>query len=935
MHTTSYVRGSPPPSGIGEVLKITHPGGSHIDYTYYDHGHYVHTVSNERQKVTTYTRSPTTPPTTHLVTRIDYPSDANTPASFEAFTYNSFGQVLTHRLKNLAYESFVYGGRGLLIDKYNPKQGGVPTGTDPHTHYTYYTSGPWTDRVQTVTLPANGSGYSATETYEYDRALDANGVTNPNGAPKAGRGLVTKITHGDTTYQSFGYDAYGNKRWEENELRNRTSYTYDDYNRVLTVKDPIGQTTGRTTSYTYLPTNGNGTSPYVHTTNNADTATTPTGIVTTNDYDENFRKISSTAAYLTSDAATTWFHYDPVGNQDWVTDPRGTVGRTYPNGDPAYTTYSDYDERNRNWRVREPLGRTTWFEFGDNINVTEIHRADGTVEQKTYDAMNRVLSDTVPQTASVNVTTSFVYNPSGTIQQVTDPGARQTRFDYDASDQKITMTYPGGIQSQSWTYDDAHNLVSRTTVGGKIEQFTYDIRNRKDTMISGIPNPVTWIKWAHYIYDDASHLATASNGTGVWGQNVVSIITRQYDAAGHLTLDQQNVNGLGIKNVYYPLHDADGKLTRMYVAGASPAYDYTFDYDDMGRFETIKPTGGSAVFQYHYDAASNEVQRDNLQNGVQQIYPRDNLNRMLYLNLSNGLSHEGYEYDAMNRLRSVTRQGNLTDSFTYYLNGELHTAFYDRTNRNVNYALSRAGNRTSVVDDGATTTYTPNAFNQYSNVTGSTIHNGNEHEIDQYKGPSDAQLVSYTYLTDRDLVSVTSGSDSYSLAYDALGRCVKRSLNGVTTYYIYDGERPIVEYNSSGTIIARNVYGKGVDEILMRTNPGVNSGQPFYYAQDHEGSVTHLLNSSGAIIERYRYDAFGAPTFFNGGGTQISSTAYNNRFLFTGREYAATYRNTYTTGVHLLRIPRPSVQSNAGPVHERRPETVRRRRLQPLPLLPQ
>ena len=92
MHTTSYVRGSPPPDGgIGEVLTITYPGGSHIDYTYYDHGHYVHTVSNERQKVTSYTRDPDT----HLVTRIDYPQDANTPASHEEFTYNNFGQVLT------------------------------------------------------------------------------------------------------------------------------------------------------------------------------------------------------------------------------------------------------------------------------------------------------------------------------------------------------------------------------------------------------------------------------------------------------------------------------------------------------------------------------------------------------------------------------------------------------------------------------------------------------------------------------------------------------------------------------------------------------------------------------------------------------------------------------------------------------------------------
>src|SRR4029077_6112273 len=210
-----------------------------------------------------------------------------------------------------------------------------------------------------------------------------------------------------------------------------------------------------------------------------------------------------------------------------------------------------------------------------------------------------------------------------------------------------------------------------------------------------------------------------------------------------------------------------------------------------------------------------------------------------------------------------------------------------QTRHNVHYALSTAGNRTSVVDDGATTTYTPNAFNQYSNVTGSTIHNGNEHEIDQYKGPSDAQLVSYTYLTDRDLVSVNSGSDIYSLAYDALGRCVKRDLNGVATYYIYDGEKPILEYNANGGLVGFNLYGKGIDKILKRAPNGADNQWHWYYLQqDHEGSVTHLTDSTGAIIERYRYDAFGAPTFFNGGGTQISSTAYDNRFLFTGREYA-------------------------------------------------
>jgi len=44
------------------------------------------------------------------------------------------------------------------------------------------------------------------------------------------------------------------------------------------------------------------------------------------------------------------------------------------------------------------------------------------------------------------------------------------------------MTYPGGTQSQSWTYDNAHNLASRSTVGGKTQTFTYDYLNRKIAM---------------------------------------------------------------------------------------------------------------------------------------------------------------------------------------------------------------------------------------------------------------------------------------------------------------------------------------------------------------------------------------------------------------------------------------------------------------------
>ena len=88
-----------------------------------------------------------------------------------------------------------------------------------------------------------------------------------------------------------------------------------------------------------------------------------------------------------------------------------------------------------------------------------------------------------------------------------------------------------------------------------------------------------------------------------------------------------------------------------------------------------------------------------------------------------------------------------------------------------------------------------------------------------------------------------------------------------------------------------NVYGKGIDEILMRTDPTVNGALPHSTtSRITRGSVTHLTNAVGSVLEKYRYDTFGLPTFYDGAGNlRPGGTIYKNRFLFTGREYATTY----------------------------------------------
>src|SRR5579885_2739531 len=283
--------------------------------------------------------------------------------------------------------------------------------------------------------------------------------------------------------------------------------------------------------------------------------------------------------------------------------------------------------------------------------------------------------------------------------------------------------------------------------------------------------------------------------------------------------------------------------------------------------------------------ASNEIERDSLFNGVNQFYPRDALNRMQYMYVKKGntvLAHEGYAYDAMNRITSVSYSPG-TDSFSYYLDGELNTATLGNLGHNLTYNLDKAGNRTSVVDNNVSSPYTPNALNQYTTAAGNSVVNGPNHQIQTYAG------VTYTYINDERLTSAASGSIVYSMAYDALGRCVKRTLSGgPTTYYVYDGDKPMLEYDSSGASVGVNVYGKGVDEVLERVAIGADGQWHTYYLhQNHEGSVTLLTDTSGNVLERYRYDVFGAPTIYAPNWISRSATLYDNRFLFTGREYNA------------------------------------------------
>jgi RHS repeat-associated protein len=115
-----------------------------------------------------------------------------------------------------------------------------------------------------------------------------------------------------------------------------------------------------------------------------------------------------------------------------------------------------------------------------------------------------------------------------------------------------------------------------------------------------------------------------------------------------------------------------------------------------------------------------------------------------------------------------------------------------------------------------------------------------------------------------------------SYTYDAAGRRVQKAVDGqTTTKYVYDGDHCIAEYDGSGSLLRKYIYGPRVDEpICMIETAG---SATYYYHFDGLGSVVALTNSSGSAVQLYEYSVYGQ--------VAASDPNHPNRFLFTGREF--------------------------------------------------
>jgi RHS repeat-associated protein len=842
---TSPVASDVVPSSTSGTVTYTYGSSTCADPNNQDanNPYYVCTATDEGGHVTKFTRD-----ANKRVTRIDYPYP---DGGYEAFTYdaNHFYQLSSHRMATGGTESFTYNGPAGLKDTYrNPSN----AGGNPTARYSY-------DNLYRISGITDALGASPTDVlHTTNFAYNARGqltlTTHPTDPVDGQRHTITNVYNSDGTLKST-----------TDELNHTTSYTYDDYRRRRSMTTP----TSHVTNYFY-DAGGTG-DDYRYTDAGVTYVTLPSGKRTHPTYDENRRKSSVTVAVGTSDVAVTSYGYDNVGNVTSAVAPNEQAGQLYA----GKSTVTAYDERNRPKSVTDALGNVTSFKYdtaGRKASVTRPNLQVTTYD--SYDAMNRLLQQTATQTPDPSAVTKYTYYTSGLLHTMQDPHlvALGTGYNYsyayDSTGRKTSLTYPpdpanGNVQrSDLWTYDTAGRIGTFTNRSGEVQTFTYDALNRATGFswnVSGLS--VT------FGYDVASRLTTVNNANAA--------ISRSYYNDNLLYTETETITGRNADTMTYT-YDADGNLA---LDQWSSYVQNTYTYTGRNQLKTLV-VDGSLVATYAYDPDGNLSTRIP-NNTTSSTYSYDALDRVTHIthSLVGATRTFDYGYDNVGNRKWTKRDAGTGDVFGYDYNDQVTAVKLNIANPDTTavglptITYDANGNRTQFAPYGTTDNYTTNNLNQYSQRNSTTATYG-------LKGNLNAGFDGSTYSYDAQsrLTSATKSGTSETFKYDGLNRQVSRTVNGVTTYNVYDGWNLIGEYaNSATTPSAGYIYGASG---LVKNVIGGN-----YYYQDGSGSTSHLADSTGHLLEWYRYDLQGTPVFYNFANTQQSASAYGIRHLFTGQQW--------------------------------------------------
>ena len=544
-----------------------------------------------------------------------------------------------------------------------------------------------------------------------------------------------------------------------------------------------------------------------------------------------------------ADAAgnTTTYAYDPEGRQQVVQDP---VGRQ------SLTLYDLAGEVLAKWRggsgwiASTGLPSRTWPTSWTPSSYT----ATGPLQYESY-------CNGAPQLQSQNC-----YSANGKPLFAVDADGHMTEYQYDGLDRLRITYFPDPVLGTLCTLATTDG-ANPTCTG----QQTYELST----------------------YDAVGNRLSLKTRRG-------DLISHQFDTANHEILKTpagQGAVSYGLDLLGEPYEVAKA------LNGSMPAHTTIYTYDGAGRKST--ETNDGLQITYQYDNNGNRSQTTWPGTDAYYVsYSYDALNRMQFAREKSATTNElaYYTYDPLSRRNNLCLGAGLssclnntawTNQVVYgyeALDGQLNALTHTLNTTTVGFGYARNAAyqiETLTATDttylpapaaGVSTSYMPNGLNEYGSIGNQTSTYDLNGNLMTWYPPGGEQT--YAYDSENRLITAAVGGTStptISYDYDGLGRRVSKTVNGVVTSYLLDGDEEIAEYNGS-TLLRRYITGPGVDDRIAHLE--VATATKTYYHTNHQGSVMAMTDNVGNVTESMSYDEYGNGTPSTG-----------EQFGYTGRRF--------------------------------------------------
>ena len=424
------------------------------------------------------------------------------------------------------------------------------------------------------------------------------------------------------------------------------------------------------------------------------------------------------------------------------------------------------------------------------------------------------------------------------------------------------MLYGTAVQVSS-NYTDDNKISSITDAVSGTFNYTYNQVDQLTKVVTGSQEIET------YSYDNYGNLSQKSvKSNDGQGNTVNHVYTYRYK--NDLTGELKGLE-IGTSNTVRYENDVNGRLKEKTIctgvdgtsAEAPALMSENYYYRKVGDHAT------NQISTIRYGARKGEtlILRDSVR------YAYDGMGNITKV-YENGEQEVTYEYDGIGRL---TRENNKILGKTYLITYDNNGNILSR--KEYAYTLKKAEELPEEYDE-YTYGYEKNTdklleiCSCVKGENGDYVESTQTFTYDSIGNPTSYKGKSVTWTKGRQM----TGYDGVTFGYNGQGQRISRKQGSTTNNFTYDMSGNLIKESRGVEYYydAEGVCGMKYDEEM------------YFYRKDVFGNITEILDSDGAVVVRYRYDAWGNHVVLNPNGSRNESSTFIgniNPFRYRGYYY--------------------------------------------------